>query len=484
MPAGAATRDDVCGLGAAELGRLYRNRDLSPVEVVRCTCDRIERLAPALNAYITVLRESAIAAAKAMEMQFAAGIDLGPLHGVPVSVKDVIAMRHTRTTAASRVLESAPVDTQDAQVVRRLRAGGAVIVGKTNLSEFCVAGNDPDGPFGTVQNPRRIGYQTGGSSSGAAAAVAAGLAVLSLGTDCGGSIRLPASFCGVAGLKPTYDLLSMDGVLTSSRTLDHVGPLARSVADIAAGLAVLVGSDAVDGPEVTVSASSHVGYLDALASRVDGLRFGVPSHPYYAFGDAANQERVARARDVLAGLGLRPVPLEIPHAEEATEATEAILSGDHYAYHEARIQAGAPYGKDFFEQVKRWRRVTVAEYARARDLQVIIRREWLALFDRVDVVVFPANAAVAPPEGMDMIEIGGRRESVRQANGRFNRVSDLTGFPALTVPIGESVEGLPVGIQLIGPPRGESRLLAVGYALEQACGNLPASWGIEPRGVP
>ena len=286
---------ELCAMGVCDLARLYRERQLSPAEVVRATIDRIERLNPELNAYIAVLSDSAMAAARAAEAQLAAGIDLGPLHGVPVSVKDIIGVKGTRTTAASRVLIDAPLDAEDATVVRRLRAAGAIVVGKVNLHEFAFGDPDPDGPFGNVQNPRKVGHQSGGSSSGSGAATAGGLGVVSLGTDTGGSIRHPASACGVVGLKPTYGLVPVHGVVPLSAHLDHVGPLGRSVADVAAGLAAIAGPDPQD-PYSVEAPGSTTSRLSVARSGGSGGRAHEPVLPLRPARCArADRRRLPRA---------------------------------------------------------------------------------------------------------------------------------------------------------------------------------------------
>ena len=233
--------DDLCSLGVFELARLYRENKVSPVEAVEAHLQRCDRLNPVLNAFLAILRDSAMEAARAAESLFRAGVDLGPLQGVPVSVKDIIRVRGTRTTAASKVLLEEGLDRDDAVVVRRLRAAGAILIGKTNLHEFATGDPDPAGPFGLVQNPRLVGCHPGSSSSGAGAAAAAGLGVIAVGTDTGGSVRIPAYLCGVAGLKPTTGRIDLGGIIPLSWTLDTVGPLARRVRDVGAAWAVCAG---------------------------------------------------------------------------------------------------------------------------------------------------------------------------------------------------------------------------------------------------
>lgn len=478
-------RGDPCELGVNELGRLYRRGELSPVEATRAVLDRITRLNPELNAYLTVLEEQALAAARAAELQFGAGIDLGPLQGIPVSVKDNIRVKSARTTAASRVLLDAPIDECDAPVVRRLRAAGAVLVGKTNLHEFANGAPDPEGPFGNVQNPRRIGHHAGISSSGSGAAVAAGLGVVSLGTDTGGSIRHPASVCGVVGLKPTYGLVPTRGVIPVSVHLDVVGPLGRSVADVAAGLGAIAGHDPADPSSALVAPDDYVG---ALGRDVRGLRLGLPSNRCFHFGRPEALALLERARASLAGLGLAPTPVELPLAEETLRRTEPpydittlIFSVDLLASHERYSGREGLYGRHLRERLQVGREISATQYARAREKQAEIRRRWLGVFEHVDLLVLPANVAGAPPHGSSTIEVDGTEYPAPVVTAGFNRPASLTGFPALVLPVGETPEGLPVGMQLVGPPFGESRLLAVGHALESALGELVQRWGIEPR---
>jgi aspartyl-tRNA(Asn)/glutamyl-tRNA(Gln) amidotransferase subunit A len=454
---------------------------LSPVEVTSATLDRIERLNPLLNAYINVLGDSAAAAAKAAELQLQAGIDLGPLHGVPVSVKDNIRVRGTVTTAASRVLLGAQPDEEDATVVRRLRAAGAILIGKVNLHEFAFGAPDSDGPFGEVQNPRRLGFQTGASSSGSAAAVAAGLSVISLGTDTGGSIRQPASLCGLVGLKATYGLVPIRGVIPDSVHLDHVGPLARSVYDAAAALLAIAGHDS-DDPYSVLSVVED--YPAAVGRDVRGLRLGLPSDPHFSFGKPEALDLVEQAQGTLARLGLLPASISLPRVEELEAIADVLITSDLAEYHEQYEDRRQAYGLNFLERTEAGRRATAVQYSRARQAQVEIRRQWLGLFERVDLLALPANLAAASPLGVDTVEVSGATYPTRAVTSRYGRLANLTGFPALAVPIGETEQGLPIGIQLVGPPFCESRLLAVGHALEHALGDLCGQWGIEPRGGP
>jgi aspartyl-tRNA(Asn)/glutamyl-tRNA(Gln) amidotransferase subunit A len=469
---------ELCALGVGELCRLYRAGKVSPVDVTAPTLARITGLNPELRAYLAVDEEAALAAARAAEQQILAGGDLGPLHGVPVAVKDLIRVRGTRTTAASRVLLDAPPDKTDAPVVQRLRAAGAVVIGKLNLHEFAFGEPDPDGPFGDVQNPRKLGHQAGSSSSGSAAAVAAGLAVAALGTDTGGSIRHPASVCGVVGLKPTYGLVPLRGVIPLSPSLDHVGPLARSVEDVAAVLTAIAGHDPDDPTSIVAPIPD---YRVALGRDVRGLRLGLPTNPFYRFGHAEPLTILERGRQALLDLGLAPVPVVLPRAEETNGLSRTIIDVDAWLYHEQFRDREALYGRDFRDRARAGRETPAIAYARAQEAQADIRRRWLGLFERMDLLLLPGNVAAAPRHGVRTIVVDGEAYPVPMVTSRFNRAANVTGLPALTLPVGGTADGLPVALQLVGPPLGEARLLAVAHALEQALGNLPARWGIEPR---
>lgn len=464
--------NDLCALGAADLGQLYRARKLSPVEVTVATLERIERLNPVLNAFITVLSESALAAARVAEAQFGAGFELGPMQGIPVSVKDIVNVKGSSTTAASRVLQHAGPDDDDAEVVRRLRAAGAVLIGKVNLHEFAFGVPDSDSPFGVVQNPRRIGYMAGGSSSGSGAAVAAGLGVVSIGSDTGGSIRNPASVCGLVGLKPTHDLVSVRGVIPVSEQLDDIGPIGRSVADVAACLTAIADDDR--------SASPTNNYVSALQHEVRGLRVGVPNNACFQFGQPGALALNAHAHQCMRDLGLILVPIILPRAEEVRDVWEVIARVDLWTYHARHRDQEELYGRSFRGRAQAGRETHAVDYAKALATKTDIRRQWLTVFDRVDLLVLPGNVAGAQRHGTETVEINGQEYTVTMAYSPHNRTANITGFPALVLPVGDD-DGLPIGIQLQAPPRREARLLAVAAALEQSLGNLPNRLGIEPR---
>jgi aspartyl-tRNA(Asn)/glutamyl-tRNA(Gln) amidotransferase subunit A len=469
---------DLCALNVSDLGFLYRSRKVSPVEVTKAVLQRIERWNPELRAYISVLHEQGLASARIAEQQIVAGIDLGALQGVPIAVKDNMRVRGSRTTAASRVLADAPLDQEDATVVRRLRASGAILIGKLNLQEFARGEQDSDSPFSEVQNPRLLGHQAGSSSGGSAAAVAAGLAVITLGTDTGGSIRHPASVCGVVGLKPTYGLVPLQGVIPLSTSLEAVGPLGRTVADIAAALGSIAAHDPTDPTSILAPIPDYVGGLDM---DLRGLRLGVPTNAFYRFGIPDALAALENGREKLIDLGLIPIPIELPFAEETNELSKLIIDVDLWIYHERFSDREAFYGRDFLNRSLPGLDTRAIDYARAKESQAEIRRRWLRIFERVDLLLLPGNAAGAPPMGIDTIEVAGESYAVSMVNSRFNRAANITGFPALVLPCGATGDGLPIALQLVGPPLSEHRLLAAAHRLEGSLGRLVSQWGVEPR---
>jgi aspartyl-tRNA(Asn)/glutamyl-tRNA(Gln) amidotransferase subunit A len=459
--------DDLCSLGIFELARLYRENKISPVEVVKAHLRRCDRLNPVLNAFLVILNESAMEAARAAESLFRAGVDLGPLQGVPVSVKDIIRVRGTRTTAASKVLLEEDLDQDDAVVVRRLRAAGAILIGKTNLHEFATGDPDPAGPFGLVQNPRLVGYHPGSSSSGAGAAAAAGLGVIAIGTDTGGSVRIPAYLCGVAGLKPTTGRIDLEGIIPLSWTLDTVGPLARRVRDVGAAWAVCAGR-----PMGKMELTDHGGaiFQGNLEQTVRGWRLGIPTNGYFRLLQPAVYEAFERTLKVLGDLGCQLTDFDPPGIEGMADLTMTITQAEGSAYHERYRHREHLYHSAFRERVFPGREMKAMDYLAARRRQLELQQEWGKAIYGFDALVMPSGPALAPPHGADKLEIQGQSFPIRPLLSRFTRPASLLGWPALTLPNGMSKEGLPTGIQLVGPPDSEERLLILGHRLEEASG--------------
>jgi aspartyl-tRNA(Asn)/glutamyl-tRNA(Gln) amidotransferase subunit A len=456
---------------------MYRENKVSPVEVINAHLERCERLNPILNSFLLILKEQAKEAAQAMAALFRAGVDLGPLQGIPVSIKDLIHMRGTRTTAGTRVLLQEPPDQKDAIVVQRLQAAGAVIIGKTNLHEFASGDPDPVGPFGLVQNPRLIGYHPGSSSSGAGAAAAAGLGVIAIGTDTGGSIRIPAYLCGVAGIKPTTGQIELDGIIPLSWTLDSVGPLARRVRDVAAAFVACAGKPY---GHLGFEDPSGVAFLNVLDQPVCGWRIGIPRGEYFRQMQPVVSAAFENTLRVLGDLGCRLIEFDPPGVDLMPSLTMVITQAEGSAYHERYRDRDQLYGDSFRERVLVGRELKAVNYLIARQRQFELQREWQEAVRGFDVLAMPSGPAVAPPHGTTTIEINGKPFAFRPLLSSFTRPANLLGWPALTLPNGLSEEGLPTGVQLMGLQDSEERLFNLGHQLEQALGWV-SKLGIEPK---
>ncbi|HEV2357009.1 MAG TPA: amidase [bacterium] len=425
--------------------------------------DRIERWRP-LNAFITVTANAARAQAEEAAREIAAGRYRGPLHGVPVSLKDLIETRGIRTTCGSRILTD-HVPAYDATVTARLREAGAVLLGKAALHEFAygVTTNNPH--FGPTGNPWALDHIPGGSSGGSGAAVAAGLGYASIGTDTGGSIRIPASLCGVVGLKPSYGRVSRYGVFPLSWSLDHPGPLTRTVEDAAIVLQAIAGPDPRDP---TTAGHTVPDFRAAVRREVRGLRVGVLDDPYHREVEPRVRIAFDAALDVLRGLGLRLAPIAVPHAAEAFTAQLAILQVEATSVHE-RWLAERPqdYGPETLERLRQGYFVTGTQYLRAQKARGLMLEEFTELLRRVDALVLPSTPIVAPGIGQTTVEFGGRTVDTRAQLTRFSRLFNFVGAPALSVPCGFG-DGLPVGLQIAGRPMDEETVIAIGAAFERA----------------
>jgi aspartyl-tRNA(Asn)/glutamyl-tRNA(Gln) amidotransferase subunit A len=465
-------KNELCDLGVMDLSRLYRRHEVSPVEVVQAHLERCERLNPVLNSYLVLLREEAIEAARAMERLFHAGVNLGPLQGVPVSVKDLIRVKGKCTTGGSRILLQELPDQEDALVIQRLRAAGAIIIGKTNLYEFASGDPDPHGPFGVVQNPRRIGHQTGYSSSGAGAATAAGMGVIALGTDTGGSIRIPACLCGVSGLKPTTGLIPMDGIIPLSHNLDTVGPLARRVSDITLALRACTGD-----PKLTDSSESD--FLEQLDPPLYKWRIGVPRNGLFSKTQQVVSVAFKKTLTLLSDFGCQLIDFDPPAIETMPELVLTIVRSEAAAYHERYRGREHLYGPSFRNRIYVGREIKAVDYLKALRKQSELQQRWLKLFQRLDLVVTPSGPAIAPPHGTISIDVGSENLSFRDLSSRFTNPFNLLGWPALSMPNSVGMDGLPTGIQIAGPPYHENQLLLLGHHLEKRIG-LISKLGIEP----
>jgi aspartyl-tRNA(Asn)/glutamyl-tRNA(Gln) amidotransferase subunit A len=452
-------------LDITQLAPLIRGRHVSSVEVTRAYLERIERLNPRLNAYITVTGELAQAQARQVDAELAAGTYRGPLHGVPIGIKDLFDVEGVPTTFGSKILKDS-VAQRDATVVARLKQAGAVILGKHNLHEFAFGITSENPHFGAVRNPWNTDRIPGGSSGGTASAVAAGLCAAGIGSDTGASIRAPASFCGVVGLKPTYGRVSRRGGLPLAWSLDHAGPLARSVADCAVLLQAIAGHDSEDqgSAEVPVpdfSARLHAG--------VGGLRVGVPREYFFDLVEPDVDRLVRQALRVIEGQGARVEEVSLPHVGHAQVAGNVIMSTEAAAWHATWLRERSDdYGADVLARIRGGQLIRAVDYLASQQMRALIQADFARAFERVDVVIAPTVPLVAPPIGQTLEPRGPLNLPARGIAGRATVPCNLTGMPAISVPCGFS-EGLPVGLQIMGAAFDEARVLQVAAAYEAAC---------------
>jgi len=467
VPSGSSQTDDLAFLSISQLSELIRERKVSPVEVTEATLKRIERLNPSLNAFITPTWELARNAAREAESEIQHKKWRGPLHGVPIAVKDLFDTAGIRTTAGSGVFKDR-VPTEDAQVIRRLKGAGAVLVGKTNMHEFAFGGSSLVTYFGGVHNPWELGHIAGGSSGGSAAALAAGLCYGALGSDTAGSVRQPASYCGIVGLKPTYGLVSTRGVIPLSWSLDHVGPMARTVEDTGTLLQAIAGYDAEDVSSVQVSVPN---YLTALHSQLSSVRIGVPRDFFFEGVDPEVQTAVNAALAVLEKLTphITDVSLDArsqPRNQEDLRST--IRSAEAYAYHKEFMEKTPElYQPETLARLRVSAKVGVVEYIRARRQLDITRRHAGEVFKKVDVIVTP-TCPIVPPPISDFS--GDRNGSADFLNRNIQNTSpfNVFGWPTISVPCGFTAFGLPIGLQISGPLEGDAIVLQVAHAYERA----------------
>jgi aspartyl-tRNA(Asn)/glutamyl-tRNA(Gln) amidotransferase subunit A len=458
---------DLALLPIAGLAEALKTKAVSPVELTRTTLARIGRYNSRLNAYLTLTEELALRQAAEAEREIATGGYRGPLHGIPFALKDLFATKGVRTTAASRILANwAP--SADATVVARLRQAGAIIIGKTHMHEFAYGVTNESPHYGPARNPWDPGRIPGGSSGGSAAALAAGLCAGTLGTDTGGSIRIPAALCGLVGLKPTYGRVSRHGVIPLCWSLDHVGPLARTAADAAIILQAIAGYDPKDpasAPEAVADFSA------ALGQGVKGLALGVPREFFFDRLDAEVRAAVEGALKALEGLGARLVPVSLPHARHVPAVSFGIQAPEAFAYHEKTLRTrGHEYGPDVRTRLESGRYFPAALYLKAQRARRLLMEDYRKAFETVQAIVTPTTPIAAPPVGASTVTADGRSIDVRGALTRFARAFNATGLPAATVPCGFTAGGLPIGLQVAGRPFDEATVLRVAQAYEQAAG--------------
>lgn len=437
----------------AQTGAALRSGKFSIREYIEDTLRRIAETQERLNAFITVTSDAARARAAMLDQELARGIDRGPLHGIPIAHKDNIFTRGVRTTAGSKIFADFMPD-RDAEIVRQLNEAGAIVIGKTGLHELAYGATSANPHFGAVRNPWNRDRIPGGSSGGSAAAVAAHLVPFATGTDTGGSIRIPASFCGVVGLKPTYDRVSRRGVMPLGLTLDHVGPLARTVRDAALAFSLI--------------ATHGSGYLPPAHADLRGMRIGVPDN---FFVDNIAPEVMLSFRAAVqtaAALGAHVTEVRLPDAGALNVVGRIVQLAEASGLFAGFLDRRGDFGSDVLALVEQGRLIPGTDYVNAQRARRLLTRDFSKIWMNLDCLMTPATPMTAPKIGERSIALGSLSEDVRGAATRLARPFNVLGWPALAVPCGFSSEGLPIGLQLVAPPRQEDTLLQAGAALEDA----------------
>ena len=436
---------DVAFATIAELSVLLARRKISPVEITTLFLERIEKFNPTLNAYLTITREAALAAARESEKRIQQKRSRGLLEGIPIALKDNIWTRGIRSTAGSKFLNDF-IPEKDATVAASLHRAGAVLLGKTNLHEFAygISTNNPH--FGPTRNPWDMTRIPGGSSGGSAAAIAAGLCVASVGTDTGGSIRIPAALCGIVGLKPTFGRVSCNGVVALAPTFDHVGPLARTVADAALILGVIAGRDPLDA--ATLSQPRFKSFADVRQlqqrlrpqfSKKRPLKLGLPREYFFTSVSEEVREAVKSAVHSFEELGAIIEEVSLPNINDGDDASTSIALAEAIHYHQSQgwfPAHSADYGDDVRKRLEMGLEIRAADYLAALEVQKHVRAEFDAVLTRVDAIIAPTTPITAPFIGENVVEIESVEEPVRGALIRLNRPANFTGLPAISLPCG------------------------------------------------
>ncbi len=446
---------DILRWDIASLAKAFKEKQLSPSEVTKTLLERIEQVNPTLNAYITVTAERALENAAQAEQEIATGHWRGPLHGIPIGLKDLIYTKNVRTTMGSEIYRDYVPD-YDATVVEKLEQAGAIIIGKLNTHQFAYGPTGDRSAFGAVKNPYDTSKMSGGSSSGSGAAVAAALCFAALGTDTGGSIRIPSSCCGIVGMKPTFGLVSKYGVYPLSWTLDHVGPMTRTVLDNALLLNVLAGYDARDPYSVKADAQD---YTRLIGQSIRGTVIGVPSSYYFEDVQEEVEQQVRNALNAFEELGAEIRVIDLPHIRQYALAQQIILRSEAYAVHEALLREHPDqYDLEVRERLLTGQDEKAHAYIHAQQLKHAAVEEFMHALKQADVMVAPTLPILPPDIGQRQVSIQGNEEHVRAALTRLTGPTNFTGLPSLSVPCGFSASGLPIGMQLIGRPFDEANL--------------------------
>jgi aspartyl-tRNA(Asn)/glutamyl-tRNA(Gln) amidotransferase subunit A len=456
---------NLCYFSAGELSRLIKKREVSPVEVVKAHLTRLEAVEPLLNSFITLLSEQAVEEARVAEHEIQSGQYRGPLHGIPIGLKDLFYVKGVRNTSGSKIFDHFIPD-YDSTLALRLREAGTILLGKLNLHQFAYGptGENPD--YGNMHNPWDTERIPGGSSGGSASATASGQCTLAMGTDTGGSIRIPSALCGLVGLKPTYGRLSRYGMTVLSWSQDHPGPMTRAVEDCALVMNAVAGYDPRDPSSADRSIPD---FTQSLTENIKGLRVGVPKEPFEDPIDSEVEHFVRSAIELLGKLGATIHEISWPMYHESKAISSTILMAEATAYHSQLMKRqGSRLDPKVRLRLEAGLLISAVDYIQAQRARRLFYQQSCDLFKKVDLLVGPAVPITACNIGTEEVRIGSTLSGVIPLLTQYTRPFNLNGFPAITVPCGFSKNGLPIGFQLAGKPFDEATVLRAAFAYEQA----------------
>lgn len=456
---------ELCYMTAGDLAKLIEKRAVSPVEIIEAHLQRIDSLEPALNSFITLLPEQAMFAAKQAEEQIAAGRYKGPLHGIPFGLKDLYYTKGVRTTSGTRVFDGF-IPEYDCTIAAKFREAGAILLGKLNLHQLAygATGENPD--YGNMHNPWDPRMIAGGSSGGSGSAAAAGECTLTMGNDTGGSIRIPSALCGLAGLKPTYGRLSRYGITPLAWSMDHAGPMTRSVEDCALVMNAVAGYDAHDPTSADVPVPD---YTRALTGDIKGLRVGVPEEYFEVPIDPEVEQAVRRAIDRLGELGATVSEVSWPMYHQVAAVSTVVLMTEAGAAQGHLLRTnGAQLWENVRTRLEAGLFFSGADYLQAQKARTLFNRQSLELLQEVDILAGPTLPITAHQIGATSVQAGSTRVGSISSLTQYTRALNINGFPAITVPCGFSEDGLPIGLQLAGRPFDEETVLRAAHAYEEA----------------
>ena len=452
---------ELTSLKLHQAAELLKKREISPVELTRAHLDRIQAYDQLLNSFITITPELALQQARKAESEILRGEYKGSLHGIPLGLKDLFETEGIRTTAGSTFFADYIPDA-DAAVVHKLKEAGAVILGKMNMHEIALGVTNENPHYGDCCNPWNLRHITGGSSGGNAAALAAGLCIGAMGSDTGGSIRIPSSLCGVVGFKPTYGRVSLRGVIPLSWNLDHAGPMARSVKDVSILLQTIAGYDSQDAWSINAPVDNYLAQLDR---DMNGWRIAIASDSYFTDSEVVDKEVMEAINEtcrMFEGFGAHVEPVAFPNAREAAMANGLMTPCDAAAFHHQRLAENPQgFGRDVLKRLQTGAAYTSTEYSEARRMQTILRCQFNEFFDDYDLLLTPTTPVSAP--------IRGSADAIERAKllTRFTAPFNLTGLPALSIPCGWTSEKMPIGLQIIGKAWAEVKILSAANLFEE-----------------